>query len=84
MGVVLGYCLREHLGNEDFVGDIRGRGLFYAVEFSKDRIEKKLFDPRSNSVRWYRSKRLGLVLLFILAWGLWMESMGIIFSLHLH
>ncbi|KAF7592236.1 hypothetical protein BBP40_000508 [Aspergillus hancockii] len=46
MGAVLGDCLREHLGTETYVGDIRGRGLFYAVEFVKDRIGKKPFDPK--------------------------------------
>ncbi|KAB8229536.1 pyridoxal phosphate-dependent transferase [Aspergillus alliaceus] len=46
MGNVLGGYLWEYLGNEDYVGDIRGRGLFYAVEFVQDKIEKKSFDPK--------------------------------------
>lgn len=37
--------LRERFGDTPFVGDIRGRGLFYAVEFVADRASKAPFDP---------------------------------------
>jgi len=37
--------LRERFGNHHHVGDIRGRGLFWAVEYVKDRSTKAPFDP---------------------------------------
>ena len=37
--------LRESFGNHHHVGDIRGRGLFWAVEFVTDRSSKAPFDP---------------------------------------
>lgn len=37
--------LRERFGNNHQVGDIRGRGLFWAVEFVTDRSGKAPFDP---------------------------------------
>ncbi|GFF56137.1 uncharacterized aminotransferase C1771.03c [Aspergillus udagawae] len=46
MGTILERCLREQLGDEKHVGDIRGRGLFYAVEFVQDRAEKSPFEPK--------------------------------------
>ena len=33
MGAYLGQCLHERLGSHPHVGDIRGRGLFWAVSF---------------------------------------------------
>lgn len=47
MGELLGQKLRTELRDCNFVGDIRGRGLFWAVEFVKDRNEKakEPFDP---------------------------------------
>ncbi|HMA16105.1 MAG TPA: aspartate aminotransferase family protein [Kiloniellaceae bacterium] len=41
-------CLTERLGNHHFVGDIRGRGLFRAVELVADRASKKPFDPKKK------------------------------------
>jgi len=38
-------ALNAHLGQNPFVGDIRGRGLFVGVELVKDRGLKKPFDP---------------------------------------
>ncbi len=35
----------QRFGNSPFVGDIRGRGLFRALEFVEDRATKKPFDP---------------------------------------
>ena len=37
--------LRERFGNHHHVGDIRGRGLFWAVEYVTDRTTKAPFDP---------------------------------------
>ncbi|KAJ5646847.1 Pyridoxal phosphate-dependent transferasemajor regionsubdomain 2 [Penicillium lividum] len=45
MGHILEALLKQHLGEETHVGDIRGRGLFYAVEFVKDRHTKEPLDP---------------------------------------
>jgi adenosylmethionine-8-amino-7-oxononanoate aminotransferase len=44
-GAYLGGALRERLGAHDKVGDIRGRGLFMAVELVADRASKASFDP---------------------------------------
>lgn len=43
MGVVLERLLRETLEERKYVGDIRGRGLFWAVEFVKDKKTKEPF-----------------------------------------
>ena len=45
MGVLLEERLTDRLGNHAHVGDIRGRGLFWAVEFVADRATKAVFDP---------------------------------------
>ncbi len=45
MGALLEKRLIERLGNHRHVGDIRGRGLFWAVEFVTDRATKDVFDP---------------------------------------
>jgi adenosylmethionine-8-amino-7-oxononanoate aminotransferase len=45
MGALLEQRLTERLGNHRHVGDIRGRGLFWAVEFVTDRATKAVFDP---------------------------------------
>jgi len=37
--------LRERFANHHHVGDIRGRGLFWAVEYVRDRSTKAPFDP---------------------------------------
>lgn len=44
-GELLGRLLRERLGNHPNVGDIRGKGLFWGVEFVKDRVTKEPFEP---------------------------------------
>lgn len=45
MGKVLENLLRTELSDLDLVADIRGRGLFWAVEFMKDRRRKVPFTP---------------------------------------
>jgi adenosylmethionine-8-amino-7-oxononanoate aminotransferase len=45
MGRRLETALQERFGNHRHVGDIRGRGLFWALEFVTDRATKQVFDP---------------------------------------
>ncbi|MBI1246072.1 MAG: aspartate aminotransferase family protein [Alphaproteobacteria bacterium] len=45
-GAELEQALTERLGNHAHVGDIRGRGLFWAVELVADRRTKAPFDPK--------------------------------------
>src|SRR5205085_8633597 len=45
LGDLLEERLVERFGNHRHVGDIRGRGLFRAIEFVADRAEKTPFDP---------------------------------------
>jgi adenosylmethionine-8-amino-7-oxononanoate aminotransferase len=45
MGERLMAGLTERLGNHRHVGDIRGRGLFQAIELVADRSTKETFDP---------------------------------------
>jgi adenosylmethionine-8-amino-7-oxononanoate aminotransferase len=45
MGRQLETALHDRFGNHRHVGDIRGRGLFWALEFVTDRASKTPFDP---------------------------------------
>jgi adenosylmethionine-8-amino-7-oxononanoate aminotransferase len=45
MGALLQRRLGERFGNHAHVGDIRGRGLFQAIELVEDRLTKAPFDP---------------------------------------
>ena len=45
-GVHLARRLGERFGNHHHVGDIRGRGLFQAIELVADRGTKETFDPK--------------------------------------
>lgn len=45
MGDRLEERLQERFGNHRHVGDIRGRGLFRAIELVQDRASKAPFDP---------------------------------------
>ena len=47
MGARLEESLTERFGNHRHVGDIRGRGLFRALELVEDRATKAPFDPGS-------------------------------------
>ena len=44
-GTAFGAMLREQLADHPHVGDIRGRGLFWGIEFVSDRSTKAPFDP---------------------------------------
>ncbi|KAF7551867.1 hypothetical protein G7Z17_g4716 [Cylindrodendrum hubeiense] len=48
MGKKLGIMLEEELGPLDVVGDVRGRGLFWSVEFMRDKHDKMPFEPGSG------------------------------------
>ena len=48
MGARLEGRLRQRFGQHPFVGDIRGRGLFWAVELVSDRASKRPFDPQAK------------------------------------
>ncbi len=45
MGARLERGLQERFGQHPFVGDIRGRGLFRALELVSDRASRRPFDP---------------------------------------
>ncbi len=47
-GAVLKRSLEDRFGDHPRVGDIRGRGLFIALELVKDRDTKESFDPALN------------------------------------
>jgi len=52
MRAALGAGLTERFGNHRHVGDIRGRGLFWAIEIVEDRARKTPFAPaRDMNVR---------------------------------
>ena len=44
-GRLLEKLLKERFATHEHVGDIRGRGLFFALEFLQDRERKLPFDP---------------------------------------
>jgi adenosylmethionine-8-amino-7-oxononanoate aminotransferase len=48
MGARLERRLRERFGRYPFVGDIRGRGLFWALELVADRASKRPFDQAAK------------------------------------
>ncbi|PLB33759.1 aminotransferase, class III [Aspergillus candidus] len=52
MGAYLEERLRDTLGGHPFVGDIRGKGLFWGIEFVKDKSTKEAF-PTSASLAFH-------------------------------
>ena len=48
MGARLRQRLGDRFGNHAHVGDIRGRGLFMAIELVEDRSTKATFDPKQK------------------------------------
>jgi adenosylmethionine-8-amino-7-oxononanoate aminotransferase len=57
-GEALADALTERFGNHHHVGDIRGRGLFAALELVRDRTTKEPFDPTTGLAA--RIKRAGM------------------------
>ncbi|KAF2827987.1 aminotransferase, class III [Ophiobolus disseminans] len=47
-GPILARKLRERLGSHPYVGDIRGEGLFWAIEFVMDKLTKTPFESKLN------------------------------------
>lgn len=58
MGKYLEFLLQDRLGDSPYVGDIRGRGLFWAVEFVSDKVTKKPFPSHLNIAKRMGSKGL--------------------------
>ena len=48
LGKALAWRLEARFGNHHHVGDIRGRGLFQAIELVADRGSKETFDPAAR------------------------------------
>ena len=66
VGSYLGERLRATLGQHKNVGDIRGRGLFYGIEFVADRASTDPF-PASFRVAgrlWQRAADMGLIVYY--------------------
>lgn len=57
-GAELEQLLKAKLGNHPNVGDIRGRGLFWGIEFVKDKKTKDPFDPEIKVA--YEIKKLAM------------------------
>ena len=66
MGEILGSRLREAFANHPHVGDIRGRGLFWALEFVKDRATKEPFNVGEHLATriWSQAFDLGLIVYY--------------------
>ncbi|WP_376098983.1 aspartate aminotransferase family protein [Roseomonas sp. CCTCC AB2023176] len=60
LGARLEAGLTERFGNHRHVGDVRGRGLFLAIELVEDRATKAPFDPARRLNMAVRERALGL------------------------
>lgn len=58
IGPYFGQLLHERLGKHDHVGDVRGRGLFWCVEFVANKATKAPLDPGLNVARRLRIRGL--------------------------
>jgi L-2,4-diaminobutyrate transaminase len=58
MGAYLLDLLRERLGDNPFVGNIRGAGLMVAVEFVADKDRRRFFEPQTQPHRIVARKAL--------------------------
>ncbi|KAK0384515.1 hypothetical protein NLU13_8601 [Sarocladium strictum] len=47
-GEYLGKLLQEQLGDHPYVGDVRGRGFFWSLEFVEDKKTKEPFPPSAG------------------------------------
>jgi adenosylmethionine-8-amino-7-oxononanoate aminotransferase len=66
MGAYLGQQLQQALGDHPHVGDIRGCGLFWGIEFVADRHTRAPF-PASRRLAWHvweRAFELGLIVYY--------------------
>jgi hypothetical protein len=63
MGIVLGAKLKAGLADHPNVGDIRGRGLFWAIEIVKDRQSKEPFPGKMHLAQkiWQNCFEKGLI-----------------------
>ena len=51
MGKILEHGLKSALEDHPHVGNIRGRGLFWGIEFVQDKVKKQAFDPKMGIAR---------------------------------
>ena len=58
MGDYLGSLLQDRFKSHPNVGDVRGRGLFWCVEFVADKATKAFLDPKLNVARRLRLRGL--------------------------
>ena len=63
-GALLEKGLKKIAKNEDLIGDIRGRGLMWGMEFVKDRSTKEPFDPKKQVAKtvMLRAMERGLII----------------------
>jgi hypothetical protein len=66
MGELLGALLDARLAGHPHVGDIRGRGLFWAIELVKDRQSKEPFPASANVAYglWKQAFEAGLIVYY--------------------
>lgn len=66
MGELLGQKLVEALGDHPYVGDIRGRGLFWGIELVENKETKQPFPSTAGMARkiWLRAFDKGLVIYY--------------------
>ncbi|MCP5093952.1 MAG: aspartate aminotransferase family protein [Chloroflexi bacterium] len=66
MGEILGRRLQETFGTHPNVGDIRGRGLFWGIEFVTNKVSKEPF-PAKEKLAWHifeRAFEAGLIVYY--------------------
>ncbi|KAK1546814.1 hypothetical protein CPAR01_00781 [Colletotrichum paranaense] len=58
MGILFGHLLRQAFKDHPHVGDVRGRGMFWCIEFVADKTTKAPLDPSLNLARRMRLRGL--------------------------
>ncbi|KAF5540849.1 alanine-glyoxylate aminotransferase AGT2 [Fusarium mexicanum] len=58
MGFLLGHLLHRAFDNHPSVGQVRGRGMFWCIEFVADKATKRPLDPKLNLARRMRLRGL--------------------------